>query len=190
MPTATDALPCLGAVLAGGRSRRMGRDKALLDWHGRPLIEHQLATLRAAGVDEVLVSGERPDYAGIADVRADAGPLAGLAALADMRDEDFQLLVVPVDMPLLQPSLLHRLRTQRPDAPCLRLADKVLPLRLRIDARCRDILDVLAHHEDPRARSLRALEQAAGLVELALADDEAAQLVDCNTEASWQEVTP
>lgn len=189
MSTATDTLPCIGVVLAGGRSRRMGHDKALLQWHGQPLIEHQLALLRAAGVDEAVVSGERPDYGGIADVRNDAGPVAGLAAIAQTRQGDLQLLVIPVDMPLLQPPLLRRLRSHAPDAPCLRFADKVLPLRLRVDTHCREILDTLVKHDDPRARSLRVLQRAAGLVEIPLASDEAAQLTDCNTRATWEEVT-
>ena len=37
-------------VLAGGQSTRMGRDKALIEFHGRPLIEHVLAKLRALGL--------------------------------------------------------------------------------------------------------------------------------------------
>ena len=49
-------------LLAAGVSRRMGTLKALLDWHGRPLIIHQIVTLREAGADEVVVVlGHRAD---------------------------------------------------------------------------------------------------------------------------------
>ncbi|MDE2683071.1 MAG: nucleotidyltransferase family protein [Chloroflexota bacterium] len=49
-------------LLAAGVSRRMGALKALLDWHGRPLIMHQIVALRAAGADEVVVVlGHRAD---------------------------------------------------------------------------------------------------------------------------------
>ena len=44
------------------------------------------------------------------------------------------------------------------------------------------------HEREPRRRSLRALQQAVGCIEIALAADEVAQLADCNTEASWNEV--
>ena len=56
-------LPFTSAILlAAGVSRRMGTLKALLDWQGRPLIMHQIATLRAAGADEVVVVlGHRAD---------------------------------------------------------------------------------------------------------------------------------
>ena len=49
-------------LLAAGVSRRMGTLKALLDWHGRPLIMHQATALREAGADEVvIVLGHRGD---------------------------------------------------------------------------------------------------------------------------------
>ncbi len=188
MPTAADALPCVGVVLAGGHSRRMGRDKALLPWRGRPLIEHQLALLRAVGVEKVTVSGHRPAYGGIADARDDAGPVAGLAGVAAVRSGDLQLLVIPVDMPLLDAALLRSLRTHASAAACVRFADHVLPLRLRIDARSRAILERLLQRDDPRERSLQALQQAVGMAEIPLADAATRQLVDCNTEAIWQEV--
>ncbi|MDP2136703.1 MAG: NTP transferase domain-containing protein [Candidatus Didemnitutus sp.] len=52
-PTAT------GLLLAGGRSLRMGRDKATLDWRGRPLGEHQATTLIAMGAWPLLLSCRR-----------------------------------------------------------------------------------------------------------------------------------
>jgi CTP:molybdopterin cytidylyltransferase MocA len=67
MDTTTKATRYIGVVLAGGLSSRMGRDKALLLWQGRPLIERQIAVLHEAGVDSVHISGERPDYQGVAD---------------------------------------------------------------------------------------------------------------------------
>ena len=55
--------PFVSAILlAAGVSRRMGTLKALLDWHGRPLIMHQIVALREAGADEVVVVlGHRHD---------------------------------------------------------------------------------------------------------------------------------
>ncbi len=140
MATVTEQRPCIGVLLAGGLSSRMGRDKALLDWRGRPLIEHQLDTLRAAGVDELRVSGARPDYHGVADLTPQLGPVGGLASVVAGVADEAELLVIPVDMPRLSGSLLRRLRRERPSARSLRLAGHVLPWRVRLDVACRATL--------------------------------------------------
>ena len=73
-------------VLAGGRSSRMGRPKALLDWHGQTAVEHAVAVVRA-GVDGGPVCVVRApgqelpalDAIVVEDAVAYAGPLAALA---------------------------------------------------------------------------------------------------------------
>ncbi|TAM16279.1 MAG: molybdenum cofactor guanylyltransferase [Rhodanobacter sp.] len=189
MATVTDPPRCIGVVLAGGLSTRMGRDKAMLDWHGRPLIERQLDALRASGVDDVRVSGDRPDYRGIADAQPQLGPLGGLAGVADAVAIGVDLLVVPVDMPMLSAALLYRLRREHPQARGLRCAGHVLPLRLHLDEACRAFVRTLLKQREPHRRSLRALQQAVGCEELALDPVETSQLLDCNTEAIWNEVS-
>lgn len=185
--TATEPLPCIGVVLAGGRSSRMGRDKAMLAWQGHPLIEHLIAVLQASGVREVKVSGDRPAYHGVADPVPQAGPIGGIAGIAGSC-EDGELLIVPVDMPRLQPALLQRLLATPSTAGCVRYADHMLPMRLRLDAHCRDTLHALLAANDPRARSVRALQERVGVHEIALSAAEAMQLVDCNTEQTWREL--
>lgn len=186
MSTATESAYCVGVVLAGGLSSRMGRDKAMLSWHGRPLIEHQIAVLEAVGVDAVRVSGNRPEYQGIADPVAQAGPLGGIAGIAAASD-DAELLIVPVDMPRLQPALLQRLLAAN-STGSTHFTGHVLPMRLRLDDTCRMALTELMADGDERARSLRALQERVGVSTLALDTDEEAQLIDCNTEQAWREV--
>ncbi len=80
--------PVTGVILAGGRGARMGgRDKGLIEYNGRPLVEHQLELLRPQ-VDALMISANRnlDRYAayGVAVVN-DAtpdfpGPLAGMLA--------------------------------------------------------------------------------------------------------------
>ncbi len=188
MPTSIEPRPCFGVVLAGGQSSRMGRDKALLDWHGRPLIERQIAVLCEAGVDAVQVSGERADYRGIADAQPHCGPLGGIAGVAAAHAGDIDLLLIPVDMPLLGAALLRRLRLEQTSARGLRCADHVLPMRLRLDSRLRAQLPLLLQSQTARERSLRALQQAIDCAWISIDADEAAQLVDCNTPSLWQQV--
>lgn len=187
MGTDTDVRPCNGVVLAGGRSSRMGRDKALLQIDDVPLIERQMTLLRRAGVDDVRVSGHRPDYAGIEDHVADAGPLGGLAGVAAAMD-DADLLVLPVDMPRISVGLLQRLRDADAEARCVRFGQRVLPMRLRLDDTTRTAIDDLMANTDQRSRSLRALQTHVGVRELPLQDGDEACFVDCNSPSDWQAV--
>jgi len=112
-----------GALIAGGRSSRMGRDKAFLDWQGRPLWELQLAKLRSVGASELLVCGRRDQgFAGdgfrfVPDDVDDLGPLSGLAnALKEASHET--IVVLAVDMPLVTAELLLELLKKCDGLPC------------------------------------------------------------------------
>jgi molybdenum cofactor guanylyltransferase len=102
-------LPVHGFVLAGGKSSRMGADKAELIFRGRPLVE--LAVEKLAGIcADVSISGNRDDLAAFAPVvtetRLDVGPGAGVeAGLRAARRE--WCLFIPVDVPLLPVQLLR-----------------------------------------------------------------------------------
>ena len=98
-----------GFVLAGGASTRMGRDKALLQLGGRPLIEIALGLLRGLGI-EPRICGTRPDLARFAQVLPDnhpgRGPLAGIEAALSASGSDLNLFI-PVDLPLLPLAFLR-----------------------------------------------------------------------------------
>ena len=107
---------CFG-LLAGGRSSRMGGDKASLAWRGQPLWQHQLRLATVIGAREVLVSGRLDGpYCQAAkvvpDEISDCGPLAGLTALLTRMQSEW-LVVVAVDMPLLDDTTLYRLLDAR-----------------------------------------------------------------------------
>lgn len=93
-----------GVVLAGGRSRRMGQDKASLIWRGHTLLEHACTLLEGLGCGKVRVSG-RPDHPlGHADRTSEDGPGRALADLLTMDAASASgLIVIPVDMPRLTP---------------------------------------------------------------------------------------
>jgi molybdenum cofactor guanylyltransferase len=90
-------------VLAGGQSTRMGRDKALIEFHGRPLIEHALVKLRALGFAPAII-GNRFDLEKYSRIVPDnypgSGPLAGIETGLSVSDADLNLFL-PVDLPLL-----------------------------------------------------------------------------------------
>jgi molybdenum cofactor guanylyltransferase len=109
-----------GALLAGGRSQRMGREKGLVQIGGKPMVERVLARLRPQVHRIVISTNDNPAcFSGtclpvVADaVEGHAGPLAGLHAalqwaLRETPGARF-LATVPIDTPFLPADLVVRL---------------------------------------------------------------------------------
>ncbi len=123
-----------GVILAGGASRRMGNNKALLPLGGRPMIAIVAERLRAV-VDEVIIAADDVQtYAPYADRcvpdrYAGVGTLAGIhAGLAAARND--LALVVGCDMPFLDPRVLEWFVQAAAgyDVVVLRQGDMVEPL--------------------------------------------------------------
>jgi molybdenum cofactor guanylyltransferase len=106
MPT---PLPISGYVLAGGRSSRMGTDKALLQLGGKPLIAHAVAKLRRVCAS-VHILGSDPEFAAYAplvpDLHSDCGPIGGIEAALAHSHHDWNL-ILPVDVPFLPAAVLE-----------------------------------------------------------------------------------
>jgi molybdenum cofactor guanylyltransferase len=108
----------ISAVLvAGGQSRRMGKDKATLLFHEKPLWQIQLELLRKLEPEEIFVSARtnpiwRPDDVQfVADDAPSRGPMSGLAAsLTKMRSK--HLLALGIDMPFMTEKYLKFLCDQ------------------------------------------------------------------------------
>lgn len=105
--------PITAVILAGGRSRRMQTDKALLPWQGRTLIEHVIDQL-APQADIVAISCNDPQryqhlgYPLLTDSFPERrGPLAGILAGLQFSRTPLTLFV-PCDNPLLSPELARR----------------------------------------------------------------------------------
>ena len=106
---------CTALIVAGGDSRRMGRDKASLALGEQTLLQRVLAVVQPLFAD-VLVSVRirRTDIAlpQVCDACPDGGPLAGLAAgLAAVKTS--WIFAVATDMPFLRPALIERLASER-----------------------------------------------------------------------------
>jgi len=106
------------AILAGGKSSRMGTDKSFVPLLGRPLIEHVLERIADLGQSETILIANQPDgytYLGLptfGDVIPDKGSLGGIySALYHSRSD--ATLVLACDMPLVNPSLLKYMLSLR-----------------------------------------------------------------------------
>ncbi len=199
-------------ILAGGESRRFGRDKLAADLDGRSVLDATLEAVigLADGVmvaGSALPAGSRAGPTPVALVR-DREPGAGpLAALGDVLEQarptgDALAIVVAGDMPRLVPAVLElmlgRLAGDRGieavilggSAPTGSGAKRqVLPLAIRVAAAKLAIADALAGN----ARSLQALLDRLALVELPAAtwralDPEGLTVLDVDTPADLDRI--
>ena len=116
--------PVYGLVLSGGKSQRMGRDKALLERNGQsqlafmmallePLLERVFVSTRADQKDE----SERRQFPQIVDRYDDMGPLAGILSAMDTHP-DVDWLVVACDLPNIDAQTIgHLLERRSEDHP-------------------------------------------------------------------------
>src|SRR5688500_11143072 len=104
-----------GIVLAGGRSTRMGRPKAALEWHGTTLLERVVGVVGRVVDGPVVVvraPGQElpplpPGVALATDAREGRGPLQGLAAgLEAVGGDAERAYVSSTDVPLLHPAFV------------------------------------------------------------------------------------
>jgi molybdenum cofactor guanylyltransferase len=101
-------------ILAGGKSSRMGADKALLELKGRSLLQRALGLLRSL-TPEVVIVGERSKFARfgtvVEDVFRERGPLGGIHAALAATATDLNL-VLAVDLPFIDAAFLKYLVKQ------------------------------------------------------------------------------
>lgn len=101
--------PLTAFLLVGGKSTRMGRDKAFVEFEGKTLLDRALSMLRRV-TPEVALVGARDRFTGygavVEDVFPNAGPLAGIHAALRATQTDMNLLLA-VDLPLVSEALLR-----------------------------------------------------------------------------------
>ena len=197
----------IGLVLAGGQSRRMGQDKALMRYQGRTLIDNASLLLQSASCDKVLISRNAPGF--LNDKIEDAGPLSGVHAVLDALSQSdnhngnpCELLVLPVDMPQMTPELLRILvsRGREAEKACY-VEKRFLPFYLPVT---QDTKALLANYlvEQSKRRVVGFLEilNAVSLKEAALkktarkdesdskanmSNDDDVEWLNVNTPGDW-----
>ena len=166
----------LGAVLTGGASRRMGRDKATLPIDGVPMAVRVAEALVAAGATEVICVGPAVGTLdGLADDHPGEGPLGGLlTALAWAGDR--VVVVAPCDLLTPDPAAFATLAAAA-DPVAASLAARPLPIGIRAAA-----LEPLRGAFAAGERSIRRALASTGVpvVEVALP---AAALADADSRA-------
>ncbi len=135
MPTESAPVRFSGAVLTGGRSTRMGRDKALLEIDGTAMARRVVAAFENAGAAEIVAIGGDADALAalglrvIADEYPGEGPLGGIITALSNAGEPL-VVITACDMPWLEAAhvapLVAELATQHDHDVAVSTADGVL----------------------------------------------------------------
>ena len=175
-----------GVILAGGKSRRYGRNKALVQLDGMALIERVLTVMQSLFQQIVLITNTPEAYAYLnlpmhEDIIKDLGPLGGIyTALRSIRTEAG--FVVACDMPLVGGELLdHLLAGRDRAAPATALVNpatgRLEPLLAIYEP---SALRGLRHALDAQERSLTDWLEAVGARPLTAPRELAGQLANVN----------
>lgn len=98
-------------LLAGGKSSRMGRNKAELIYKGRTFVENSIDKAKQLGIQNVFVSGydkERNDLTIVWDIYPEMGPLGGIHACMSQMTTPY-CMILPVDVPQIPVELLEQI---------------------------------------------------------------------------------
>jgi molybdopterin-guanine dinucleotide biosynthesis protein A len=112
--------PAGGFILAGGGSTRMGRDKALLEYDGKTLLEFVAAAVRSATGNVIIVADPARyrtfGFPVVPDERPGCGPLGGIVTALSVSDYDWNLIAA-CDMPGIDSPFLEMLIREARGAP-------------------------------------------------------------------------
>ncbi|WP_134055719.1 MULTISPECIES: molybdenum cofactor guanylyltransferase [Rheinheimera] len=169
--------PFSALILAGGKSSRMGRDKALLQLNGQSLLAHMQQLALESGAAEVLISRNLPGF--IADQLPEQGPLAGILA-ALQHCSGSQLLVLPIDTPLLTVTSVQQLLQHANGGACY-FSHSPLPCVLPVS---QGLSSLISSQLRSGQRSVKALLTQLGAVTVAAP---AIELLNTNTPDDWQQ---
>lgn len=111
-----------GFVLSGGKSRRMGENKALINYNGVSLLENALRNIENS-CKSVFISGFNQEYLSfgvpiITDIYLDCGPISGIYSSL-LKSETEWNLIVSVDVPYINNDLIDLLTANVGDFDCI-----------------------------------------------------------------------
>ncbi|MFD2517477.1 molybdenum cofactor guanylyltransferase [Salinimicrobium flavum] len=145
-----------GIILAGGKSSRMGKEKGLINFNGKPFVQYIISALRPLVSKTLIISGNS-DYdvfklERFEDIIKDAGPLAGIYTGLIQSKTDFNL-VLSCDIPLIRTEVLELLiKAQDGKSDVFQIVGngKHMPLIALYHRRCERIFYELLQNDERR----------------------------------------
>jgi len=161
-------------VLAGGRSKRMGTDKALIRYQGHTLLERQVANMQRLFTHVLVAGGDPARYPHapapvVPDVLPSGGSIVGLHAGLSAATTD-RIFAVACDIPFPQEQLIRFLVEAAPDADWVvpQTAKGLQPLFALYSQRCRPAIEAIVATGDMRIQRLDDHIETARIAEVDL----------------------
>lgn len=191
------------AILAGGKSSRMGCDKRFLDINGESILDRAIRiseTWQGRSSGRVFLSGSIEGYSCLKDRISGMGPLGGLdSVIQEIRknpvSENTWLLLLPVDMPNLCHSLFDELASDLRSAAseispfgAIRYLGFELPCLFRLAPKLDEAVKESLREEAARLRSVRGLLAALRVKEISLTPELAGCMENVNTPDDYARV--
>jgi len=181
-----------GVILVGGKSSRMGSNKALLQMGEFRLVDYIANVLRHSGIEkeDIYVSGDIDGFPKIVDLYPNKGPVGGIcSSIMECYTKKYkQAVIVPVDMPLFSPDLVKMLiedsnfdvsHFQNNPLPlCIKVDEETLKYSRKINKELKNDKDisVKAFLKDLKVKVIKAPEKMVR------------GLANTNTPEEWREV--
>lgn len=190
------SLHVTGAVIAGGRSSRLGRDKALLQIDGETLLARAVRLVGQVCAETIVVgprerAGVVPATRVVPDEQPGIGPLGGIASALRATGRQ-HVLVVATDLPLLSVPLLRHMVALATEADVVipRVAGRTQQLHAVYSARCLPYIDRQIASGDYKIDRFFPLVRVRELGEddVQRFDPALHTFLNINTEADWEHV--
>jgi molybdopterin-guanine dinucleotide biosynthesis protein A len=191
---------CAAVILTGGKSSRMGHDKASLLFRGKPLLDVVADVMRAAGMKTIHVSGGvggigivsgGADYVPLPDRLADGGPMVGICSSAvPLHGRYACALFIPVDMPLMSAAVPRMLIEHGRAGAACHFEHHPLPCLLPLDQKTMRQIDAAGQMLARGDRlSVKSFLIGLGADVLAVPAHLEKALTNTNTPEEWREIT-
>jgi len=182
-------LEITGVVLAGGESRRMGKNKALLEIEGRSLIERSLDVLNKVCREVLISSKDSEIYDGlgcpvILDRIKDKGPLGGLYSVLPAAKYDY-VFIAACDMPFLNEEVIRFLyrEIENYDAVVPQALEVLHPLHAYYHKR---IVELVEQNILKERLKIREILKLCRTKYVRLGEEYARAFINLNTPQDWE----
>lgn len=171
----------MGAILAGGKSSRMGEDKASLLIEEKTLLDYIQQLLRSSDIDNIYISNSD----NISDIIPLCGPLSGVHAILKNTAPCYEyILFIPIDMPMLNPSLIKKLTHAAGSASLITFKNHKMPFLLKNEEKTLELAEqILKKQEDFSLGSFFANINNKQQIEISASEQ--ACFENINTKKQW-----